>query len=808
MNYGTYSFPKKTYDFDMDTNGVVKMTASTSITKGDIVVSVPGGVIGIPGATTGPAPSQTLSTKVGITLIESVNTNSAGGAALLSNGNLVVAYGNSPSNIKFAIYNPQGSVVIAPTIVESLTSPAYGVSVAALTNGGFVVAYNNNATNVRFSIYTATGVLVGSRTTVEAVNSVCGVSVTGLSNGNFVVAYSNSTSSVKFGQYTYAGVLVGALTIVESVSAAGGLAVSSITNGNFVVAYGNSTTSIKFGQYTTANAIVGALTTVEAGSPSRVAVTGLPSGNFVVAYGNTTPSIKFGQYTTANAIVGSITTVEAGNLGSISVAPYGSSFLIAYSNISTGTSQYGVFATNNVLNGDIVTFDSVLGQFTSTVAVNSTSIAIVNTSTSANVRFIVLAQQRFGPNMMQLDSSPATQQYGIQTARSGVSTSYRPAVCGLLSGGFVAGWSQSNADGNFLIYNQFGNVQNTSTPIVLSGASAGTSLTSLPNGNFVFAGISASTGPVFSIYNSSGTLIVGPVSISGTPSIFNCISTVTLTNGNFVIAYARSGSVRFSQFNSAGILIGSDTAIEAVTASSVSVAALTNGNFVVAYTIATTAIKFAQYTTANVIVGSTTTIEAISPEASVAVTGLSNNNFVVVYGAQTTNVKFAQYNGSNIRVGSITVVEAASSNLYTASLLANGNFMLSYFASGVKYAIYTPSNAVATASTVVDPISSSAGSASTVLPNGNFVLLYVEGTNSIRFVQYTGITRAIHGVALNNATSGEQVSVRYLSPDYREGSFLLGTPTTFTGFTFDHRSVGGIAGTIAGNTLFSKGYTA
>jgi hypothetical protein len=94
-------------------------------------------------------------------------------AVQLSNGNIFVAWCTSTTNfsVKFAIYSPTGSVVVASTTIEAVissTSLNVGIKVALTRGGNVAIVWDRfgsgvgNVANCYYAVYNASGTLVKS----------------------------------------------------------------------------------------------------------------------------------------------------------------------------------------------------------------------------------------------------------------------------------------------------------------------------------------------------------------------------------------------------------------------------------------------------------------------------------------------------------------------------------------------------------------------------------------------------------------------------------------------------------------------
>lgn len=185
--------------------------------------------------------------------------------AKLNSTQFVVAWTES-TTLKFAIYDNDGTVVVAATTIATLSGGADETNNMAVTAAGEVVfAYQKvTSTDVAFKRYNAGGVLQGAETTVEAAADGRYIAIKACSGGDFVIFYRRiaATNSYKFARYNSSGVIQGALTSLSSGNSeftqgkANG-SIAELSNGNIVMAATNPANSdASLYIYTSANALV------------------------------------------------------------------------------------------------------------------------------------------------------------------------------------------------------------------------------------------------------------------------------------------------------------------------------------------------------------------------------------------------------------------------------------------------------------------------------------------------------------------------------------------------------------------------
>ena len=138
--------------------------------------------------------------------ISADNTGSNTGVCVLTSGDIVFLFRNA-TTVKFARYNPSGVLQGSVTTVETGLSGIVTMAICALTGGGFAIAYNNTSSTVRAAVYNSTGGVVKAAYQVAAYNA-SSIDIKALLTGDFVVAYNNTSSGLFFTRYDSTGMLL------------------------------------------------------------------------------------------------------------------------------------------------------------------------------------------------------------------------------------------------------------------------------------------------------------------------------------------------------------------------------------------------------------------------------------------------------------------------------------------------------------------------------------------------------------------------------------------------------------------------
>jgi hypothetical protein len=809
MNYGTYSFPKKSYDFDMDTEGTVALVAASTIQSGDIVFNTLDGAVSlqVPQPVTSTIDNNSTSPIYPVELVTPSSENAIAICTLVSGDTVVVT--STATAVKFSRYNSSGVLQGSITTVETLSS-VQTVDVAALTGGSFVIAYGYNVAGVKFAQYSSTGTLVGSITNIQNPGQLARVAVAPLTSGNFVVIWGISGGGASFAQYTTANALVGSVT---SPSWPGGassssVAVAGLTNGNFVVIRGGgSSGSVEAYQYNSSNTIIGSVITLQTNltTYSYVGVTGLENGSFALVYQMESNQVRYRIYNTSNTLIYGDVVLANGNNGWLAVRTLANGNFVVVYQVITGTQP--VYYTQLTPLGafvglkDNLVGTSAAGSGLSVAGFSDSSFAIAYCNAAGHYFTKFNKVSAVLPALIpQLDTTLHSTQYSIQSMEPASTTNGRVASTLLANDCFVVAYGTNNESVRLSIRHPTGQLKVGPISIDKTNTNTQVSLCTLANGNFVlaFMGVSqVGNYPKFVQYTPEGVR-VGSITTVEASSV-NSLAITALNGGGFVIAYLISSNVlKFNQYDSTGTIVGSTTTVASSITNPIAAATLTNGNFVIAYQNATNAF-FAIYNTSNQqLISSNADTATITSPYPIAVVSLPSSNFAISW--FVTNARFAIFAPSGVRVGAVITPEVIGTVAIALGVARNGNVLC---LSGGKLHQYTLSGNLVGSVAVGGSGTTNVAVAISTLTNGSIVSTYTLGSVT-NIIIHTPSARYVSGVALNNASVGDYVRVRYIKSDYRAGSFS--TRETFgVGLSFDHRSLGGIAGTISSKTLFSRG---
>jgi len=303
----------------------------------------------------------------------------------------------------------------------------------------------------------------------------------------------------------------------------------------------------------------------------------------------------------------------------------------------------------------------------------------------------------------------------------------------------------------------------------------------LSDGNFVAVYGQTSGQLGYTIRDSTGGSVKAATTISNPGGNCYGVGVAGLTGGGFVVAYANSTAnpddVRFSRFNNAGDLQGSDTQIATgASLAAVAAASLSSGGFVVVWRDTGAAPNFRIYDSTGTAVSAVTVIEAATVYNgwdSMSVVGLNDGGFVVAY-ATSASVKFARFNATGTPQGSITTVEAVTSYCASVGVMPSGDFVIAYCNSttSVRAAKFNPLGVVLDSPGTVEAVNSIArGVAVACLQTNINAILYCNATTDIRqsratfagsssFQRYSsgGVTQGALTAVVSNPTSASSAA--------------------------------------------------
>lgn len=237
--------------------------------------------------------------------VESAALNSSNnGCCILTNGNIVYTYSGASHQLRFALHKPDGTVLVAPTVVFAATGVRSAV--APLPGGGFVVVHDGAVSTPYWAIYDAAGTPVTNGTLASA--TVQHVAVTSLPSGDFIYGFVDS-GVAKFRRYNSSGVAQGTLTTVDSAVSGNYFDLTTMGTGFACVWASNSPNALEFARYDATGTLQGSVGSVaQSAAPSFPRVTGTADGGFALVWQNTTTNTPYyAVYSVAGAVVKAVT---------------------------------------------------------------------------------------------------------------------------------------------------------------------------------------------------------------------------------------------------------------------------------------------------------------------------------------------------------------------------------------------------------------------------------------------------------------------------------------------------------------------
>jgi len=327
---------------------------------------------------------------------ETLNTQSSGNLALLSNGGFVVVWidgsmiGSDTSGfgIKAQRFDADGNKLGAEFLVNTTTSANQtGPVVATLPSGRFVVTWidasatggDTSGTAVRGQIFEANGTPVGAEFLIntEIANNQGPATVTELSGGGFVVSWSDgsgvggdaSGTGIKAQLFDSAGAKVGGEILVNTVvvGSQGSSSLIGLAGGGFAVAWqgaavisgGLLTGSIRLQLFDSGGAKVGTeqvVSTEDEGNFNSPNITALASG-FIVTWTKQDSPLGVGipitfdvrgqLFDSSGAKVGAefvvnTTTAETQSAPDVDAVP-GGGFLVTWQGQTAGSTDFNIY---------------------------------------------------------------------------------------------------------------------------------------------------------------------------------------------------------------------------------------------------------------------------------------------------------------------------------------------------------------------------------------------------------------------------------------------------------------------------------
>ncbi len=128
--------------------------------------------------------------------LTAVSTSGIQKCCVLTNGNIAMVF-RQGTEVWMSIYNPTGTVVLAPALISSITVPqATLIAIAGMADGGFVVTFGTTS-NGYFMRFSSTGAVVKGQTLLFTA-SVQYLSIAAFRDNSYIIFYNNAGAQLNF----------------------------------------------------------------------------------------------------------------------------------------------------------------------------------------------------------------------------------------------------------------------------------------------------------------------------------------------------------------------------------------------------------------------------------------------------------------------------------------------------------------------------------------------------------------------------------------------------------------------------------
>jgi len=492
----------------------------------------------------------------------STNTR-ATSAATLTNGNIVVVYGEHLSSggspAYFKIIDQSGAIVVDRTQIGSLNISNQGlIGVCALTGGGFAVAFRNTTSDgIAHGVYSNTGAVVTAIAQDATLGTGFGtLEIRALSGGGYVIA-TQVSSNYRFRVFSSVGV-GGTSSTVSGWNSDSQIVVTTFSDNTFAALYPVGSSSLSISRFDNTGGFVATYSVQSDWSSS----TGydfitLSTGLGIVL--SIDSSSFFAAVRTYNqstgAVSGVVTNLEAFQQTVNGYALSGGGYVATTCVPSTGTVILRRLSAASAVVSS-VELVGLPGYFAATQAGRNQRITILEGST-----FLTLIDNSYVSTGYTYHSMPYIQVNKTNVTATGIRRRFAAnSSVGAVSAA-VSGYARS-----------------ASTPNSASFLAATTQTLTL-------------NVPV----SSGSTFVLAPYTAIGGGNI-NSMALTDMTNGQFVIAYRNTlNVVSFSVFNPSGTLISTTTVATNAAAQLVRCTCLGNGKLVVSWCTNSSTVNFAVY---------------------------------------------------------------------------------------------------------------------------------------------------------------------------------------------------------------------
>lgn len=229
---------------------------------------------------------------------------------------------------------------------------------------------------------------------------------------------------------------------------------------------------------------------------------------------------------------------------------------------------------------------------------------------------------------------------------------------------------------------------NLTTTTPSGGNSRGRNVALLSNGNLVVAGMATGGQAYFTIYDSTFTVVVSRVTLSGTSATYNTVGVAALTGGGFVIYYTTSiGNFAYAVYTNTGTVTKALANIATATISTsnnMSAVGLSGGGFVIVGTTTAPNTCYFIFNASGTLTFSSTSLGAASNASEMApiVVANSNDTFFVLRQQSSTLIAYNHISSANTSLasGTFTITSTGFYSNFTATVLNNGTSIVVMYA--------------------------------------------------------------------------------------------------------------------------------
>lgn len=501
--------------------------------------------------------------------------NRAPSAALLTNGNIVVVYGEHGPSVGlgcFKIINQDGGIVVDRTSLGVNVQGMGCIGVAALIGGGFAVAFKQNGGNIFQGVYSNAGTVV---TAVSADSNFQtnfdSFDIKPLSGGGYAIGL--HVGSGTYGYRTYSSAGVGNTFVTASGWSAGSTVVlTTFSDNSYAALYPSASDTLRVTRFSDTGAIVANYTaaTNDWYNQSGFDFITLSTGIAVILYVENQTGVYIGYGKTYNQSTGAIS-------GATSVTDSFAQHINAKA-LSGG----GFVMTAPVAGSGVMRLIQRNASLSQTAAVDLVGLPAYcpttqagrnqNTTIIEGATFLTIVDNSYTTTSYSYHSLPYIQITKTDITASGIRKRFLSTATVSQLPAAVSGYARSNSTPNSAAFlasttqtltrtiNASVNADFALTPFLAINESIRTqSMTDMNNGQFVIAYGTQSGAVRFTVFNPNGSVVsTTTVNASGASALVRC---TCLGNGKLVVSWVPSAnnSISFAVYSSTYDLLATAT---------------------------------------------------------------------------------------------------------------------------------------------------------------------------------------------------------------------------------------------------------